>query len=252
MDLPAKVKEALFYMFRSYNPEVSNLSCHSFSDNIIFRKAIRVKYEEDTEIPIFCCSAVVRRLPYTIPNKKEVLVPLIKGNTLNYKTTHMIFKYLTRYNTYNGNIDLVRDGKGNDYYGCSGVIFNKDMIPLMMPTIVIGKDRNGCWHIKSVNVRIHPCVYNNDGPIEKLIANKIIPYLSLEKEFIDINMPSTVSDDILRNEDGVTVPIRISKVEISEDIENFFFSPKVPTEMLSDEEINKMLFDNADAVFNFG
>jgi hypothetical protein len=252
MDLPAKVKEALFYMFRSYNPEVSNLSCHSFSDNIIFRKAIRVKYEEDTEIPIFCCNAITRKLQYTIPNKKEAFVPLIKGNTLNYKTAHMIFKYLTRCNTYNGNIDLVRDDKGNDYYGCSGVIFNKDMIPLMMPTIVIGKDGNNHWYIKSINVRVHPCVYSSNGPIEKLIANKIIPYLSLEKEFIDISMPSTISDNVLRNESGCTIPVRISKVEISEDIENFFFSPKVPTEILSDEEINKMLFDNAEAVFNFG
>lgn len=252
MDLPAKVKEALFYMFRSYLPEASSLNHCSFSDNVIFKKAIRVKYEEDTEMPIFCCNAIVRRLPYTIPDKKEVFVPLIKGNTLDYKTTHMIFKHLTRYNSYNGNIQLVRDGKGNNYYGCPGIIFNKDMIPLLMPTIVIRKDGKSSWHIKSVNVRIHPCVYNSDGPIEKLIANKIIPYLSLEKEFIDINMPSTISDSIRRNEKGSVIPIRISKVEISEDIENFFFSPKVPTEMLSDDEINKMLFDNADAVFDFG
>jgi hypothetical protein len=251
MDLPAKVKESLQYLFYSFSPQVDGLERHSFSDNVLFQKAIKIEYGDSTEIPLFCCSTVSFKLPYNGTNIKNIYIPLIKGSSACYKTTNRVFNYILKEHCNSGNISHVKDGIGNEYYGCPGIILNKDRVPILMSTVVIDRsEKDNNWFIKSINIRIHPCVYNSPGPIEKLIVNKVIPYFSLEKEYIHIVLPRTVTDKLYRDSDNVVKPIKVSKIEISEDIEKFFFSPNAPTELFKDEDINKMLFDHADEIFN--
>lgn len=251
MILPAKVQEALQYMFSSYNPTLDSLSHLSLNDNEFFKDALKIEYGNNTEIPIFCCGSVVNRLPYVGIDKKEVYVPLFTSRPSTYKTTHMILKHLLRPNFYGSNIKHIRDGKGNDYYGCPGVIFNKDMTPIIMSTIIIGMVGER-YSVKSINLRIHPCVFSSTGPIEKLIVSKIIPYYSTEEETMGFSLPSSIDESMIRDERGILKDIKITKLEISDSIEKFIFHPKPPTEVFNDSDINRMLLENAESVFYCG
>ena len=250
MILPAKVQESLQYMFSSYDPTVDSLSYFSFNENEFFKYALKIEYKDNTEIPIFCCGLVANRLPCVGTNVKTVYVPLFKNRPTTYKTTHMIFRHLLRPNFYGSNMKHIMDGKGNDYYGCPGIIFNKDMIPILMSTVTIGIVGSE-YSVKSINLRVHPCVFNSAGPIEKLIVSKIIPYYSTEAETMNFFLPSNIDISILLDTHA-RKQVKISKIEISDSIEKFIFHPEAPTEVFNDSDINRMLLENAESVFYCG
>lgn len=139
-------------------------------DSGLFRHFLSVNMEGDTfEVP-----AVLAKMAFDLKRRgfKKLVVPLFTSDACrDASMVNNILKYLGRAD-FTDRLRGVRTSKGELYYGCPGLLLDKDFQPLFVTTVVINSEGG----IISLNCRIPHCVFERqDELIPKAIYKKFIP-----------------------------------------------------------------------------
>lgn len=232
------------------HPRLVNYSSHT-----VFPAFFRVSLQGNKiELPIFAKRYVQNKLLNMLENtsmrRSDIIIHFHTTEHINYhyRTADALIRNLVEFNSdSNSRYLAVSTNKGETYYGCSGTIFNKDMVPLIFNVIECEIVDNTLMY-KRVKSYINPSVFYSDGTVEKCISNKIIPFVM--QNGVDVRpYDSRVVDNISYTGTGTrrrTIP-ELSVADISD---RFFCRPILPSVTYSDDDINDMLNRNIDDVFN--
>lgn len=150
-----------------------------------------------------------------------------------------IVKYFALYSqSYSYMFGRVDTNKNETYYGCPGIILNKDRKPLFMVVAEYSIEEQVCF--KDCKVYIHPSVFYIDGLVEKCIANKILPYILSHPIH-----PYMEGAAYLIPRGGV-----IPEVIVKDVTNEFFCNTIIPNDVPSKEELDQLLLNHIDEVDN--
>lgn len=202
------------------------------------------------ELPIFAKRYISHKLTdlFISGIRKDVIIPFYTGySCLTFRTANALIRNLV-YHTSNtaGMYIGARTNKGEEYYGCAGTIFDKNMIPLFLNVIecdVEGENNRSILVYRKVKSYVHPSVFYSGGIVEKCIVNKIIPYVLQEGVSVHVMY---ATDNINYNAgEGRTIP----EIVIADIGDKFFCKTVAPRDDYSNDDINDMLDRNIEDVF---
>lgn len=246
-----------FYNSGTFNKYQSCSSSNSFDNNNHFTHFFRVKLTGDKfEIPIYAKSRIIEFYKNNIDTPKDLIMPFYNaddivvsanGNYLKYKTVDSLIRSITRhipskYSYYTTGIS----SKDEIYYGSNGVIFNKDMKPLLFNVLEAYKSNSKTIVYTKAKSYIHPSVFTSDGTVEKCILNKIIPQYLQEGVYININ--SRVEEDKVCIDANRHIVRTIPEIVVKDISGVFICEPVTPRATFSNEEVNNMLINNIDTI----
>lgn len=172
-------------------------------------------------------------------NIKEVpSYNIIVGNRYSYlfpldyipvirKTFGIMIKDLSIYRGL-GELNKIKDKDGNIYYGCKGLILDRDFNPLVLTTITYKGE--GEELIKTFTVRISPKVFLRDSIMEKGIQKYLLEYCS-SNQFIGY-LREYVQPNII----------------INNDIDKFIQRPSIPNSINTNIDIQEFLINNKESI----
>lgn len=172
-------------------------------------------------------------------NIKEVpSYNIIMGNRYSYlfpldyipvirKTFGIMIKDLSIYRGL-GELNKIKDKDGNIYYGCKGLILDRDFNPLVLTTITYKGE--GEELIKTFTVRISPKVFLRNSVMEKGIQKYLLEYCS-SNQFISY-LREYVQPNII----------------INNDIDKFIQSPPIPNSINTNIDIQEFLINNKESI----
>jgi len=222
----------------------------SIEHNNIFNVFITFSLEGNIiEVPSVYRNEVINALNKNLSahnptNYKRMVIPTyVFNDRVEIKRTADAL--ITRLFSSNYSLMKVIDGKNNVYYGCAGLIMDKDFKPLFMSTINIDcsqiKERNK-FLITQLNIRINPTIFDSSNTLEKMIIKKLIWLYSN-------NSSDSLSSISLRESRGMiglydTRENNTAKI-IIEPFDNFFATPNTPDfKTCNDDILNDIVINN--------
>lgn len=200
-------------------------------DSGLFRHFLSVNMKEDT----FETPAVLAKMAFMLKREgfDKLVVPLFAtDNCRDASMVNSILKYLGRAD-FIDRLRGVRTSKGELYYGCPGLLLDKDFQPLFVTTVVINSEGG----IVSLNCRIPHCIFERqDELIPRAIYKKFIPLYG--------------TTEAVANSLGLSANTVTKKVEIKIGMgANIVFHSNVPRPSnATEEDFMKILRDNADSL----
>lgn len=249
---------AIDYMYNIYgninSVGVLDSSVINYSKNNVFTLFCKALVQENQiEFPLFARYTIQTKILKSI-NKGlnfeagNMIIPYFSSNReYRYKTINTVFYNLASFcsNLSTGMYIGVEDANGIRYYGSNGAIFNKDMVPIFFNTVEC-KIVNNTVSYEKINSYIHPSVLYSDNPLEKLIITKVIPYIL--QNGIRVSTGDFRVKDNLRKSGNF--PFTVPDFKIADITDKFFSKPVLPNVLYSDDDINDMLSQNIEDVFN--
>ena len=160
------------YYNSSYFRSDNYMSLSYFSNNI-FNLFIYVKRRNNhVSVPLFCVHYVQDNIHKT--DIEEYIGTLCITEYPQVKRTAMSIVKVFNDTNFSSRLVKVTTNKGEVYYGGYGVIFDKDMNPLLLCTMEGDYENDEFTYNKAV-VYVNPCVFNNKGILEKAIVSTLIP-----------------------------------------------------------------------------
>lgn len=218
-----------------------------------FRVSLRGNH---VEIPVFARGIVQSRLsnillPCDDALREDIVIPFpctIMRPSI-YRTADTVVRYLTENTSSRQNMCLYAEtNKGERYYGCNGILFNKDMVPIFL-NVLVGDIENHTLTYKKVRTYIHPSVFYSGGSIEKCIINKIIPYVMQSGVHVAsvseyINIHCSINADSAGHYQRA-----IPEIVVADIGDKFFCKPALPSVSYTNDSINDVLNENIYDVF---
>lgn len=203
---------------------------------------IDLKDKQNIRIPLFLIGCRYIKRLMCRPETETILIPANRYGTriaTAARSGDTIIKYLTIYLSSLINIINKADThKGETYYGCPGIILNKDWRVLFM--IVTNCKIEDEIKVTDYKVYIHPSVFYTEGLLEKCIANKIVPYI------LSHPIHLYTGEYIAPDHELCTTP----EIVVKDITDEFFCNTVVPKDVPSKEELDQLLLDHIDEVDN--
>ena len=206
---------------------------HNLLDNTPFKRFLIAHKDNDgaIEVPILLKDSV------NISDCKFSSLTLVCNTFHSVEARRLASTIIRRFSNVSceDRLACVRTNKGDKYYGCDGLILDKDFNPLLILTIRI-KD-NKIYPI----CRISPKAITGQGIIENLIKKKIIPICCEPTTLVS---PMSIGHTLYElGSNRVSI--------IIDNCDYFVTSPTIPRPSLCTEEyFNKFLYDNAENMIN--
>ena len=231
----------------------------NFTSNNTFPLFLKVDVKNsEMDIPIFGKNTILNYIINSLEQSKTInslIIPFASSQRVHnsYKSADTLIKALAEWSSNFGEMYIAtKTNKDELYYGAKGLIFDKDMNLLFLTSIEC--DIEGTIIIcKKAKVYIHPSVFYSDGTVEKCLINKVIPYFLKD----GISIREGVSSISIRNclnyddpKDWRTYHNAIPQIIVADIKDKFFCKPTLPSVYFNDEDINKFLDENLDAIFN--
>ena len=239
-------------LYTNPNTRLVNYSMHT-----VFPSFFRVSLQGDKiELPIFAKGYVQGKLFERLGDRSgpmrrsDIIIHFhnVGYNCATYRTADALIRNLEMFNSGRHSMYCTaKTNKGETYYGCNGIIFNKDMVPLIFNVIECEIVDNTLVY-KRVKSYIHPSVFYSDGTVEKCIANKIIPFV-MQNGIKIMPHDSRVVDNISYIGTG-GIRKTIPELSVANIADRFFCKPILPSVTYNDDDINDMLNRNIDDIFD--
>lgn len=212
---------------------INNLRRHTLSDNTPFKRFLIAHKDNDgaIEVPILLKDNISMR------DCKFPSITLVCNTVNSVEVRRLASTIIRRFSdvSYEDRLICVRTNKGDKYYGCDGLILDKDFNPLLILTIRI-KD-NKIYPI----CRISPRAITGQGIMENLIKNKIIPTYCESTTLVNYIPIGYSSYELGSNKVSIII----------DNCDYFVTSPTVPRPSLcTDDCFTKFLYDNAESMIN--
>lgn len=215
----------------------TNFSCLEKHDILNGYICTDVNHTGSFEVPMAMLPYLETILAQPKIKWKQIAMPLYYDDTVIKNTSYAILKYFFRDTPVgNGRLSKVTTGKGEVYYGGSGMIFDQHMKPLVLYTATVtGMTPVTVPHrltrmkttISALNVRVSPQVLLKDDMLKKNIISKVIPLL-VSRSFANIR--------------GVVLDKPITPKVIIEDLSEWIKRPaKVGSPQTFKEDMQKFL-----------
>ena len=127
-----------------------------------------------------------------------------------------------------GELNQTKDKDGNIYYGCKGLILDRDFNPLVLTTITYKGE--GEELVKTFTVRISPKVFLRDSVMEKGIQKYLLEFCS-SNQFISY-LREYVQPNII----------------INNDIDKFIQRSPIPNNINTNTDIQEFLINNKESI----
>ena len=160
-----------------------------------------------------------------VSNRYSYLFPLDYVPVVR-KTFGIMIKDLSIYRGA-GELNKIKDKDGNIYYGCKGLILDRDFNPLVLTTITYKGEEE---LVKTFTVRISPRVFLRDSIMEKGIQKYLLEFCS-SNQFIGY-LREWVQPNII----------------ISNDIDKFIQCPPIPNSINTNNNIQEFLINNKELI----
>lgn len=229
---------------RAVNYEFNNYFTHFF----------RVKLTEDKfEVPIYARNIVKDYIYKNSSNPKDFIIPFFRNEDNCVPVIRTADALIKLFITYSPSLASsyikAQNYKGEVYYGTNGIIFNKDMVPLLFNVLEAHRDTRGRVVYTKAKCYIHPSVFYTDGIVEKCIINKIIP--SYMQNGIYINTEGTDKEVDSLGGNNSNYYSRVKPEVVIKDIgDTFICKPIAPPVTFNNEDINQFLINNIDDIAN--
>lgn len=199
-----------------------------YNENIIYsgimNKFLAVDNSSDKEVPTCCLRDTISSI-VTI-NNSRLYIPLHEiANKKSYKTAHMIFNHLIVPPSKTGTLQRIRTGTGKVYYGACGILLDENKNPIMLSTVNVKRVGNSNYNISDLTLYVNPSVFTGTDIMDKLIRDKIIPFILSEGITFDTGIrDSFIRDNIKRSIIGLYQK-SVPKIIIDNSINKFFITP---------------------------
>ena len=160
-----------------------------------------------------------------VSNRYSYLFPLDYIPVVR-KTFGIMIKDLSMYRGA-GELNKIKDKDGNIYYGCKGLILDRDFNPLVLTTITYKGEEE---LVKTFTVRISPRVFLRDSIMEKGIQKYLLEFCS-SNQFISY-LGERVQPTII----------------INNDIDKFIQHPTIPNSINTNNDIQEFLINNNESI----
>lgn len=160
-----------------------------------------------------------------VSNRYSYLFPLDYVPVVR-KTFGIMIKDLSMYRGA-GELNKIKDKDGNIYYGCKGLILDRDFNPLVLTTITYKGEEE---LVKTFTVRISPRVFLRDSIMEKGIQKYLLEFCS-SNQFISY-LGERVQPTII----------------INNDIDKFIQHPTIPNSINTNNDIQEFLINNNESI----
>ena len=173
------------------------------------------------------------------------IVPIGKNNAnSSYKTVDSI---LNRILNFKGSVDLgilgVTSDKYGTWYGCKGLLLDKDFNVVLM-SVIEGTVQSDRCHMNNVKLYVNPKISISEQGVEKTVYTKIVPYCLNYDCWQSMFYTSTFA---VNNIPSWTKPNIVFK-----DVKDMFFiTPNIPTSINIDEDINKILEESKEEITEY-
>ena len=173
------------------------------------------------------------------------IVPIGKNNAnSSYKTVDSI---LNRILNFKGSVDLgilgVTSDKYGIWYGCKGLLLDKDFNVVLM-SVIEGTVQSDRCHMNNVKLYVNPKISISEQGVEKTVYTKIVPYCLNYNCWQSMFYTSTFA---VNNIPSWTKPNIVFK-----DVKDMFFiTPNIPTSINIDEDINKILEESKEEIIEY-
>lgn len=161
-----------------------------------------------------------------VSNRYSYLFPLDYAPVVR-KTFSIMIKDLSIYRRA-GELNKIKDKDGNIYYGCKGLILDRDFNPLVLTTITYKGE--GEELVKTFTVRISPRVFLRDSIMEKGIQKYLLEFCS-NNQFISY-LGEQIQPTII----------------INNDIDKFIQYPTIPNSINTNNDIQEFLINNNESI----
>lgn len=241
-----RVNDFLFRPFYIANYGYNRNSVRlDLSRDKVFNKSLIVDIsEENVEIPtiarVYYESTIWHNLQTPSSIERVVLPLYVNGTEKSRRTFDGIIREFFASTTFDERLVKVITGRGDVYYGGSGLILDENFEPLLMCGLKARKvpNENNMEYYRAV-CYIHPKVFVEPSKlVNKGIIKKLIPLYTTA----DIRFPD---DMFTHNSNNKKVEI------IIDDFSRFFVSPIAPIpNKCNDSTLNKCLNDNIEEILN--
>lgn len=160
-----------------------------------------------------------------VSNRYSYLFPLDYVPVVR-KTFGIMIKDLSIYRGA-GELNKIKDKDGNIYYGCKGLILDRDFNPLVLTTVTYKGEEE---LVKTFTVRISPRVFLRDSIMEKGIQKYLLEFCS-SNQFISY-LGEQVQPTII----------------INNDIDKFIQYPTIPNSINTNNDIQEFLINNNESI----
>lgn len=173
------------------------------------------------------------------------IVPIGKNNAnSSYKTVDSI---LNRILNFKGSVDMgilgVTSDKYGTWYGCRGLLLDKDFNVILM-SVIEGTVQSGICHMNNVKLYVNPKISISEQGVEKTVYTKIVPYCLNYDCWQSMFYTSTFA---VNNIPSWTKPNIVFK-----DVKDMFFiTPNILTSINIDEDINKILEESKEEITEY-
>lgn len=160
-----------------------------------------------------------------VSNRYSYLFPLDYVPIVR-KTFGIMIKDLSIYRGA-GELNKIKDKDSNIYYGCKGLILDRDFNPLVLTTITYKGEEE---LVKTFTVRISPRVFLRDSIMEKGIQKYLLEFCS-NSQFISY-LGKQIQPTII----------------INNDIDKFIQHPTIPNSINTNNDIQEFLINNNESI----
>ena len=160
-------------------------------------------------------------------SKKSSYLHILDYIPITRKTFGTMIKDLSVYRGV-GELNTTKDKDGNVYYGCKGLILDRDFNPLVLTTITYKGE--GEELVKIFTIRISPKVFLRDSVMEKGIQKYLLEFCS-SNQFISY-LREYVQPNII----------------INNDIDKFIQRPPIPNSINTNTDIQEFLINNKESI----
>lgn len=207
--------------FASSNPMTG---AHLDNHNVILGYLVSDVKEDNVEIPVHAVDILANSIlnEHSFNHKfDQIAFPLCRiRSTISVKTSSSLISKAVVQN-FMGRLLEFRTSSEETYYGCEGLILDKNLDPILLATVDVDKaesdEEETFLRVKSFNVRISPKVFDRDTALSKYLINKLIP-LYLSRKIRDVDVMGSICID----SEGITPRI------IVEDSNKFIVKAEAP------------------------
>lgn len=201
MERSLTMMSALRYPFeRTPGCLADNSSIVNFEDHNFLHGFFKCNVRLPAEIPV-CMLLVYKHLflrnlndtcSYSEQLHDQIIWPLYIPSTMTrYKNSSTeVFKALFNNNPedYSSRFFSLQIFKGEKYYGLPGAIFDRNMNPIMVYTVILNsvkitEEDYITFNVDKAIIRVSPSVYEAQDVVSKAIRTKIIPAMSSSPSF---------------------------------------------------------------------
>lgn len=224
----------------------------NFLKNNVFQRYFNLDLRgPEVEVPIFCR----REVQEILKRNKHIQYTGIEADIIEGYVTPLFISEEHRKRTSESMIKAMLDTPVSAglckietthdfiYYGGAGIIFNKDMEVLLLISVKykMPEDAKLNIYLTDAIVYVSPKVFTSDGPVEKYIIKKVIPFFINTRPFIystGLNIVNTYNDSSDQQQ-------RIPDIIISDVTDKFISKPDAPDlSRFSTEEVNSFLLES--------